>query len=161
MALTINLQGRSVNCFPEDSSGPERLSTTPKGRDQSAAELGLEPSSACSKARSPSSWLRDVSPDIQLRLQRRTLKEHLLPTALCGSRLLLRRERQPCLPPCSFVVRTCLCVLCPSSELVCVHCLLKLAALSPETPQSSLVITCETAWRCHSVRRHPSVHPMG
>ena len=49
----------------------------PKGRDQSAG-LGLEPSSAHSRACSSSSWLRGGSPDIQPRLQRKMLKAHLL-----------------------------------------------------------------------------------
>ena len=74
---SINLQRGSVNCFPEDNSGPERLSTMAKGRDQLAG-LGLEPSSTHSGACSPSSWLRGGSPDIQRRLQRRMLEAHLL-----------------------------------------------------------------------------------
>ena len=49
----------------------------PEGRDQSAG-LGLEPTSALSKACSSSSWLRGRFPDIQPRLQRRKLKAHLL-----------------------------------------------------------------------------------
>ena len=49
----------------------------PEGRDQSAG-LGLEPTSAHSKACSSSSCLRGRFPDIQPRLPRRMLKAHLL-----------------------------------------------------------------------------------
>ena len=39
----INLQWGSVNCFPEDNSGPERLSTMPKGWDWNPVPPTLEP----------------------------------------------------------------------------------------------------------------------
>lgn len=34
----------NVNCFPEDNSGPKRLSNMPEGRSQSATQYCLLPS---------------------------------------------------------------------------------------------------------------------
>ena len=53
--------------------------------------------------------------------------------------------------------------MCPlPQEWACVCCSLNPDTRSPEIPpQSSLITTCETAWWCHSVRRHSSLHSRG